>query len=215
MDKCEPYPISIILKNKPIAVVGGGEVAERKISGLLDTGAKITVIAPEVTNKINAWATKKKVVLKRRDFIDHDLRGKFLVFVATDSAVLNKRVSRLARKNRVLVNCVDTPKECDFFVPSFFRRGSLMLAIATGGKIPALAKKIRQDLELKYGEIFADYLEVLAKAREKIYQKSSLSLAQKKALLEKLIESNVLSLLQGGQKKGVAKFVQEFLQKNL
>ena len=211
----EPYPLNLLLKNRAIAVIGGGKVAERKVLGLLDTGAKITVIAPKATQKIKSLVAKKRVVLKLRNFITNDLKGKLLIFAATNSDEVNKQVSHLAREKGILVNCVDSPKECDFFVPSFFRRGSFLLAISTGGKVPALSKKIRKDIELSYGTLFTEYVKLLTKVREKIYKRTSLSFQQKKDLIEKLIESNILSLLKNGKNKEALRFVQEFLQKNL
>jgi len=211
----EPYPLNLLLNNRAVTVIGGGGVAERKVLSLLDTGAKITVIAPKATKKIKSLAAKKKVVLKLRNFVHDDLKGKLLIFAATNSDEVNKQVSYLARKKGILVNCVDDPKECDFFVPSFFRRGSLLLAVSTGGKIPALAKKIRRDIELSYGALFAEYVKLLAKARGTIYRKASLSFQKKRDLIEKLIESNILFLLKKGKKKEVSKIIQEFLQKNL
>ncbi len=211
----EPYPLNLLLNNRAVAVIGGGGIAERKVLSLLDTGAKITVIAPKATKKIKSLAAKKKVVLKLRNLVHDDLKGKLLIFAATNSDEVNKQVSRLARKKGILVNCVDDPKECDFFVPSFFRRGSLLLAVSTGGKIPALAKKIRRDIELSYGALFAEYVKLLAKARGAIYRKAPLSFQKKRDLIEKMIESNILSLLKKGKKKKVSKIIQEFLQKNL
>jgi siroheme synthase, N-terminal domain len=211
----EPYPLSLLLNNRAVAVIGGGGIAERKVLSLLDTGAKITVIAPKATKKIKSLAAKKKVVLKLRNFVHDDLKGKLLIFAATNLDEVNKQVSRLARKKGILVNCVDDPKECDFFVPSFFRRGSLLLTVSTGGKIPALAKKIRRDIELSYGALFAEYVTLLAKARGAIYRKASLSFQKKRDLIEKLVESNILPLLKAGKKKEASKIIQEFLQKNL
>jgi precorrin-2 dehydrogenase/sirohydrochlorin ferrochelatase len=208
----EPYPLNLLLNNRAVAVIGGGGVAERKVLSLLDTGAKITVIAPKATKKIKSLAAKKKVVLNLRDFVHDDLKRKLLIFAATNSDEVNKHVAHAARKKGILVNCVDDPKACDFFVPSFFRRGSFVLAISTGGKVPALSKKIRRDIELSYGAIFAEYVKLLAKARGTIYRKASLSFQKKKDLIEKLIESDILSLLKKGKKKEASKLTQEFLK---
>jgi precorrin-2 dehydrogenase/sirohydrochlorin ferrochelatase len=207
----EPYPIILILKNKPVTVIGGGKVAERKITSLIDTGARITVVAPEATEKIKSLAEGKRLVFKQKNFSDDDIEGNFLVFVSTDSNEVNHRVSRVAREKGVLVNCVDTPEECDFFVPSFFRRGSLTLAVSTGGKIPALAKKISRELQISYGEVFAEYVGLLAEAREKIKKEVSLNSQQKNDLITKLINSNLLELLKQGKKKEALIFIRDFL----
>jgi len=210
-----PYPINLILKEKPVAVIGGGEVAERKIKSLLDTGAKITVIAPEVTENIRLLADQKRVLLKQRHFADYDIEGKFLVFVSTDSDKANRRASRLAKEKGILVNCVDTPEECDFFAPSFFRRGSLTFAVSTGGKIPVLAKKIKNEIQLSYTEVFAEYVDLLATVREKIIKENYLNPQEKKKLLKTLIDSDLLSLLRKGKKIEASRFIRNFLRKNL
>ena len=182
---------------------------------LLDTGAKITVIAPEVTEKIKSLADQKRLFYQPRNFIEEDIEGKFMVFISTDSAEVNRRISRLAREKGILVNCVDTPEACVFFVPSFFRSGSLTFALSTGGKIPALAKKIRRELQLSYGEVFAEYLELLAEARKKIIKEFPLESKKKKELIEKLLNSNLLALLKAGKKDEAIRFIKDFLQENL
>jgi len=210
----EPYPIYLILNDKPVAVIGGGNIAERKIIGLLDTGAKITVIAPSVTDRIRLLVSEGRLRLEQRCMIDSDLDGKLVVFVATDSDEVNRRVSSLARGSGALVNCVDTPEECDFFVPSFFRRGSLSFAISTGGKIPALAKRIREKLQRIFGEEYAEYVEVLAMGRERIIEATPSGSQQKKERIEKLLDADVLSLLREGKKKEATGLVEDFLQQN-
>jgi len=102
------------------------------VLSLLGTGAKITVIALKATKKIKSLVAKR-VVLNLRDFVHDDLKGKLLIFAATNSDEVNKQVAHAARKKGILINCVDDPKECDFFVPSFFRRGSFVVSICTWG----------------------------------------------------------------------------------
>ena len=179
----EPYPVYLVLKDRSVLVIGGGNVAERKIVGLLDTGAQITVIAPRVTARIKSFAADGALDLRLRGMVESDLDGKPVVFVATDSDALNRRAASLARRKGALVNCVDTPAACDFFVPSFFRRGSLSIAVSTGGKIPALAKRMREKLQGLFGEEYAEYVEVLAKGREKILEANPESPLKKKELV--------------------------------
>jgi len=209
-----PYPVYLVLKDKPVAVIGGGKVAERKIIGLLDTGAKITVVAPRITGGIRSLAGAGRLRLEQRSMVESDLAGKAVVFVATDSDELNRHVTSLARASGALVNCVDTPEVCDFFVPAFFRRGSLSFAIATGGKIPALAKRIREKLQSIFGEEYAEYVEVLALGRRKIIEALPEGDAKKRELIEKLIDGDLLSLLKEGKKTEALDFVEDFLQEN-
>jgi precorrin-2 dehydrogenase/sirohydrochlorin ferrochelatase len=210
----EPYPIYLVLKDKPVVVIGGGNVAERKILGLLDTGAKITVIAPRVTDRIKSLVSEGRLRLEQRSTRERDLAGQPVVFVATDSDEINRRVSSLARGCGALVNCVDTPEECDFFVPSFFRRGSLSFAISTGGRIPALAKRMREKLQGIFGEEYAEYVELLAMGRERIIEATPHSYRKKKELIEKLIDTDLISLLREGKKKEAVDLVEGFLQEH-
>jgi len=210
----EPYPIYLVLKDKPIAVIGGGKVAERKIIGLLDTGAKITVIAPKVTHRIRSLACEGKLRLEQRAMIKSDLVGKAVVFVATDSDEGNRRFSSLARESGALVNCVDTPEACDFFVPSSFRRGSLSFAISTGGRIPALAKRMREKLQGIFGEEYAEYVELLAMGRKRIIEQPPKGYRNKKELIEQLIDIDLLPLLKEGKKMEALDLVEDVLRQN-
>jgi precorrin-2 dehydrogenase/sirohydrochlorin ferrochelatase len=209
----EPYPLSLVLRDQPVAVIGGGTVAERKIAGLLDTGARLTVIAPKATDRIKDLAAAKKLTLIRREVIDEDLAGKLLVFVATSSEKVNRWVSRAARRRGSLVNCVDTPDECTFYVPSFFRRGSLTLSISTGGKIPALAKRLRKKLQDMYDESYSDFVAMLAQGRTKLLQNHNLTEEQRKKILEELMESALFTLITEDRTEEAPQFVHDFIEK--
>lgn len=209
----EPYPISLVLKDKPVAVIGGGIVAERKVRLLLDTGARLTVIAPKPTDTIRDLAKKKKLALFEREVIDEDIAGKLLVFVATNSDKVNRWVSQVARSRGILVNCVDTPDECSFYVPSFFRRGSLTLSISTGGNIPALAKKLRKELQVTYDELYGDFVTLLAQGRTRLLKKSTLTEETRKIILNQLIDSDLFTLIREGRAEEAPQFVNDFIDK--
>ena len=207
----EPYPLSLVLQNQSVAVIGGGTVAERKVLSLLDTGAKLTVIAPKATDTIKDLAKKKKLTLFRREVIDEDISGKLLVFVATNSDEVNRWVSQVARKQGILVNCVDTPEECSFYVPSFFRRGSLTLSISTGGNIPALAKKLRKELQVTYDELYGDFVTLLAQGRKRLLNNKTLNEEQRKKILNELIDSDLFTLVREGRTKEAPHYVNDFI----
>jgi precorrin-2 dehydrogenase/sirohydrochlorin ferrochelatase len=156
------YPAFLNLKGKKAVVIGGGEVAERKILALLKTGADITVISPEITKKIAKGKNKGKIKHICRQYRKSDLKNAFLVIAATDSPFINERVSKDAP---CLVNVVDTPRLCNFIVPSTVNRWPLCIAISTSGISPALSRSIRKELEKLYGSEFKDYLETLKKIR--------------------------------------------------
>jgi precorrin-2 dehydrogenase/sirohydrochlorin ferrochelatase len=156
------YPAFLNLRGKEVVVVGGGRIAERKILGLLKTGADITVISPEITKKIDQARLKKKLKHISRAYRKGDLNKAFLVIAATDSPAVNEKAAKDAP---CLLNVVDTPKLCNFIVPSTVIRGPLTVAVSTGGVSPALSKSIRKEIEKMYGPEFSHYLKYLRKVR--------------------------------------------------
>ncbi len=158
------YPVFLDLKDKRAVVVGGGKVAERKISGLLRAGAAVTVISPSLTSGLQKTLSRKKITYRGRPYRRGDLKGAFLVVAATDSPETNRRVSKDAPG---LVNVVDVPSECNFIAPSVVRRGPLLLAISTSGTSPAFARTLRRELEKEYGPEFTEYLGFVKKVRAK------------------------------------------------
>jgi precorrin-2 dehydrogenase/sirohydrochlorin ferrochelatase len=157
-----PYSVSLNLEDEPCLVVGGGAVALRKAEALIASGAKVKVVSPQVTPEIEAL---EEVEIARREFRIEDLRGRFLVISATDSREVNEKVATEARRRGMLVNVVDVPDLCNFFVNSQMRRGDLTISISTGGASPALAKRIRKELEKSYGEEYAGFLSLMREYR--------------------------------------------------
>ncbi len=160
-----PYSIALNLEGAPCLVVGGGTVALRKIEALIASGATIMVVSPDVAPEIEAL---EEVEIARRKFRVEDLRGRFLVISATDDRDVNELVAREARRQRMLVNVVDVPELCNFYVNAQVRRGDLTISVSTGGASPALAGKIRKDLERVYGEEYADFLLLMREYRPTI-----------------------------------------------
>jgi siroheme synthase-like protein len=141
------YPVNLNLKGKLCLVAGAGEIAVRKVEMLLSFKATVKVVAPEVNAKIKSWADAGKITLCCRDFKPEDIKGAFLVIAATDSALTNSEIAAFTRKKHILINVVDSPQQCDFILPSVVKRGDLVISICSGGKAPALSKKLRQELE--------------------------------------------------------------------
>src|SRR3989337_4068042 len=151
MKKIAYYPIYLDLTGKRCVIVGGGKVAERKCASLIKTDAEITLIAPEITKKLKGYKDKGLIKHIERTYRKGDIRSAFIVISATDSSETNERVARDAKSLHKLTNIVDTPDLCNFIVPSVFRRGTLSIAVSTGGVSPAFAKAIRNELEQIYG----------------------------------------------------------------
>jgi precorrin-2 dehydrogenase / sirohydrochlorin ferrochelatase len=162
------FPIYVKLGGRTVLVVGGREVAEGKILGLLDTGAAIRVVALEASPRVREWATSGLVTLDERGFQTPDLEGVFLVVVAAASEPIRERVFAEAQARGVLVNVVDVPGQCDFFYPAVVRRGDLQIAISTSGQSPSLARRLRQQLERQLGEGYASWVAELGETRRRV-----------------------------------------------
>jgi precorrin-2 dehydrogenase/sirohydrochlorin ferrochelatase len=165
-----PYSISLDLEDVPCLVVGGGAIALRKVEALLLAGARITVVSPQVLPEIEAL---EEVELVRREFHPDDLHGKFLVISATDDRAVNEKVARAAKRRSMLVNVVDDPEFCNFYVNSQVRRGDLTIGVSTGGASPALSKRIRKELERQYGEEYGELLRLMREYRPLVLKEVS------------------------------------------
>ena len=179
------FPMFIKLTGRQILVVGAGKIGEQKIEGLLETGARVRVVALDATSSVREWARSGKIELELRAFANDDLQRAFLVVVATSSRTLNERVYHEAQRLGVLCNVVDVPDLCDFFYPSLVRRGDLQIAISTGGRSPSLAQKIRQQLEKQFGPGYAAWVAELGETRKLILE-SDLDKERKLDLLHSL-----------------------------
>jgi precorrin-2 dehydrogenase/sirohydrochlorin ferrochelatase len=163
------FPMFLKLSSRACLVVGAGTIAETKIAGLLETGAKIRVVAPEATAQVRSWAQSKAIEWHQRPFQPSDLEGIFLVVAATSSTALHERIFALATQLGVLCNIVDVPPLCDFYYPSVIQRGALQIAVSTAGLSPALAQRLRKQLETEFGPEYEAWLAQLGEAREKLH----------------------------------------------
>jgi precorrin-2 dehydrogenase / sirohydrochlorin ferrochelatase len=200
MSRLKPYyPVFLDLKGKKCLVIGGGEVALRKIKMLLGCGAKVTVISPAFHPDLRRLAKRRSVRLIQRSYQSGDLKGGVIVISATDDAKTNKRVSEEAREKGVLVNVIDDPKRSDFIVPSILRRGGLTIAVSTSGMSPAVAKKIRTKLEGEFGEEYALLLTLIEEVRSKVKEQGVSVSAE--AWQEALDLDLLTKLVRTGQRK--------------
>ncbi|HEV8458071.1 MAG TPA: bifunctional precorrin-2 dehydrogenase/sirohydrochlorin ferrochelatase [Methylomirabilota bacterium] len=168
------YPICVDMAGRACLVVGGGMVAERKASGLLESGARVTVVSPALTARLEAWAHEGQIRVIRRGYEPGDLADQSLVFVATDDGEVNATVAADARAAGVLTNAADDPAHCDFIIPAVLTRGALTVAVSTGGASPALSRAVRDELETHFDrEDYASLLEVAADARARLRERSA------------------------------------------
>lgn len=208
------YPIFLDLKSKSSVIIGGGKVAERKALGLLSAGAKVTVISPEVTSIINGLSKKGSLTIIKRSYSKGDLKGAFLAVLASNKKAINIKAHEEAKSSGVLVNAVDDPEHCDFIVPSIVDRGSLLIAISTSGKIPALSRKLREDLEKEYGEEYSAFVEILGQARS-ILLKKGVKNDKKEKIIKALVTSPLPVWIKENSRKEINRLLQDLLGKGV
>ena len=176
------FPIFLKLTGRPAVVVGGGHLAESKISSLHAANAQVTVIAPSARESIAEMAANGDVVWRRRAYALGDLAGSFLAVAATDDPAVNRAVFAEAEAAGVLCNAVDDPPFCDFYFPSVVRRGDLQIAISTAGQSPALAQRLRKEINALLPLDAGDWLSELGNLRREVLQVEPLNDARKELL---------------------------------
>ena len=204
------YPATLLLSGRPCLVIGGGRIAERKINSLLHAAAAVRVVTREATPAVADLAATGAIALRLGEYSDADLDGVFLVIVATNNADLNQRVSAECRRRGLLVNVVDQPHLCNFYVPALLERGPVSLAISTGGASPALAKHLRVVLEAVVGEEYGELSELMAGLRGEMFDRYD-EQADRAAAWQRLLDSDVLELLRRGERAQAQERARELL----
>ncbi len=164
------YPIFVDLTHRPVVLVGGGGVAHRKALALLEAGARLTVISPQLCPELEELARQGRFRHIPRPYRPGDLQGAWLAVAATDDPRCQEMVFQEAQERRIFCNVVDRPQLCSFIVPSQVRRGPLTMAISTGGRSPALAKSLRRELEHRFPQGYGAYVEFLGRVRDRILE---------------------------------------------
>ena len=162
------YPVFIDVRGRTCVVVGGGNIGEEKVSKLLDCGAKVLVISPEVTERVRDLADDESVTWVQRGYRRGDLKGAFIAIAATDDGKVNRRIATEAEERNVLLNVVDVTHLCTFIAPSVVRKGDVTIAVSTGGASPALARKFREELTGSPLLELADLAPLLSDARTEL-----------------------------------------------
>nr|WP_321466536.1 bifunctional precorrin-2 dehydrogenase/sirohydrochlorin ferrochelatase [uncultured Desulfobulbus sp.] len=192
------YPVSLEIADKLCVVVGGGNVAARKVHGLLAAGARVRVVSPKLAPRLENLVAREAVAWQQKGFTAEDLTGAVLVFAATDNPSVQSAVVKAARSRNIPINVADGPELCDFQVPAVLRRGDLSISIATNGKTPAVAALVRRQLEEVIGEEYALLTTLIGALREEIIRKAADD-AEKKILFQKILHSDILRWLRERQ----------------
>jgi precorrin-2 dehydrogenase/sirohydrochlorin ferrochelatase len=204
------YPIFLNVENKLAVIIGGGEVAYRKLNDLFDSGAKIKVIAPVIHKDIIDLQTKNPGSIKivQRGYRYGDIKGAYIVFAASDNPEINKAIFLEAEKKRIPVNSADDPANCSFIVPSMARKGDFILAVSTSGDSPAMAARLRRSLEKNIPKNIEEVLSALREAREILKNMKNLTQSERAAILKKITENDDLleKLVQHNKKDTLPSF---------
>jgi precorrin-2 dehydrogenase/sirohydrochlorin ferrochelatase len=197
------FPMFLKLGGRPCLVVGAGTVAESKIASLIEADAQVLVVAPDATPGVRSWTQAKRLEWRQRDFQPGDLDGMFIVVAATSSTELHKQIFQEATRRGVLCNIVDVPELCDFYYPAVVQRGALQIAVSTSGQSPALAQRLRVELEEQFGAEYEAWLEYLGEARDKL-QSQKLDPEDRKRLLHKLASKEAFEAFRRGHKPTIS-----------
>ena len=199
------YPLNLDVEKKSCAVIGGGEVALRKIRGLLAAGANVKVISPEVCAEVEELFRRGEISWARENFSEEMLGDEIILIAATNDPEINRRAAQAARAKKILVNVVEGAGG-NFNVPSTIRRGELLLTISTGANSPAFSKFLRQMLEAELGENFGAGLEKISARREEI-KKLLPNPRARKIFWQKILTQETWQLLKDGRLEELEKFL--------
>jgi len=204
------FPVFLDLQGRSAVVIGGGRVAERKVLTLLACGARGTVISPAMTPKLSYLAQAGAIRRHTRRWRPVDLKEAFLIMATTDDPKANAEIARRAHLDSRLVNIADDPDRCNVIMPSVITRGDLIIAVSTSGKSPALARRIRQELEGSFGAEYGRFLHLLGAIRLQVQSRVP-SIARRRRVLQRLAASDLLTLLRQGKKRQVQKRIRQIV----
>lgn len=212
------YPIYLDLKGRQVVVIGGGEVGERKVSALVGAGAVVTLVSPELTDKLAKMAEEGSFSHKKSSYVDGDLEGFELCFSAINDQKVTENIAKEAKKRQIWLNAADVPEHCDFILPSIVDRGDLKIAISTAGKSPIAARKLREKLEVFIGDEYEVAVKILGAVRYELLKnngKSVIKLDGYKDFAELVIGGeSFLELVKAGDKTKIDEILIEKFGEN-
>jgi precorrin-2 dehydrogenase/sirohydrochlorin ferrochelatase len=194
------YPIFLDIEDRDVVIIGGGAVCERKAETMMKYGARVTVVAPEFTDDIVKWADAGRLTTKRKEYQSADLDGASIVIASTDDAGINGRIARDCRRRKIPVNVVDVTHLCEFIVPAIVEQGSIQLAVSTGGKSPALARTLKEDLQKFVGPEYAEINDLLGTLRPSA-KKVLPTDAGRKRFFDGILAQGVVEMLRQGKRR--------------
>ena len=194
------YPLFAEVRGRSCVVIGGGLIAQRKATTLLEYGAQVTVVSPSITKRLAAYATQGRIRHIARRFRPADLQGAWLVYASTNDQRINELVFRSATARRIWTNVVDQKPLCSFIAPAILRRGPLTVAVSTGGASPSIAKKVRSDIGRMIGAEYTPMLNLLAGLRD-VAKRKLPSYHDRKVYFDRLTRGQVFDLVRAGKRQ--------------
>ncbi|MBN2570277.1 MAG: bifunctional precorrin-2 dehydrogenase/sirohydrochlorin ferrochelatase [Deltaproteobacteria bacterium] len=202
------YPVHLNVSGMRCVVVGGGEVAERKVVRLLECDADVVLVGKTITRNLEAIKREGRIAHIPDDYRSDYIEDAFLVIGATDRDEINEKIYLDSKERNILVNIVDDPERCQFIVPSQLRRGDLLISISTGGKSPALARRLRENLEVEYGSEYQILLDIMGGLRGKIIARGASSKVNKN-IFESILDTDILRYIREGDWNRVRETVRD------
>jgi siroheme synthase-like protein len=206
------YPVYIDLRDRRVLVVGGGIIAEGKILQLVDAGARVNVVSPELTERLGELAERKQIEYRPGQFNADDLNGAVMVISATDDQAVNEKVARLAAGLGVLCNVVDQPALCNFITPALVTRGDLQISVSTGGGSPALTQRVKREVAALIGEEYGQLLEIAAEMRAEVKRRIH-DFEGRRKILHAFVESEALDLIRQGRREEARQVARAFWER--
>ena len=194
------YPIFIDVEDREVVIIGGGVVCARKAETMLRYGANVTVVSPDFTDEIEKWARDGRIRTRRKEYDESDLEGASMVIASTDDACINGRIARDSRRRKIPVNVVDVTHLCEFIVPAIVESGSIQIAVSTGGKSPALARTLKEDLQKLVGSEYAEINDLLGSLRADAKRVLPTD-TDRKRFFDGILARGVLQMLREGKRK--------------
>ncbi len=204
------YPVFLDLRGRLVLIIGGGTVAEEKVTGLLDAGARVRVIAARASTTITERANAGELEHRARDWRETDLEGVFMLFAERVDVQANQAIFDAADARGIPTNVQDDTPRCSFIAASLVRRGDLTVAISTGGRAPALAVRLRQEFEQRLGPHHARFLELSGALRAPLLECFP-DFETRKRRWYRLVDSDVLDRLEHGDESGATRRMVEIL----
>ncbi|HSP35032.1 MAG TPA: bifunctional precorrin-2 dehydrogenase/sirohydrochlorin ferrochelatase [Thermoanaerobaculia bacterium] len=200
MKKYPYYPIYLDIEGRNVVIIGGGNVCARKAETMMNYGARVTVVSPEFTGEIEKWAAEGCLQTRRKRYEESDLDDANIVIASTDDERVNTQIATDCRRRRIPVNVVDVTPLCEFIVPAIIEKGSIQIAVSTGGRSPAVARTLKEDLQRAIGPEYDEVNRVLGSLREAA-KKTLPTDIDRKRFFDGIIAKGILELLRNGRRR--------------